>query len=439
MGKFPSLKLLLVSVVVSFGSSFHFGYQLVITNPSQAAFIDFLNRSYELFETEILQTIWSIIVAILFAGAICGALSIGFVSTKFGRKRGLYVSIGCGILAVLLAIISCHVISFELYIVSRIILGFAVALGLGLSAMLFNESSPRNCRGFVSMMTGIMVQFGTFIGAIIAMPLLLGTTDRWWYIYLIEIIILCIVMALLPFIPESPAYLIQRGYDEAARNAVLFYYGCKVGAVDGPLNEIKENVTANAKKLSVIAVFKDHYSRKGVIVGIVVSFAMSFSGVADNKCQKILYLKSFVVADRFGRRPLVLISLSILLVLNLVIFVLMFCFEEFQLQWIGYFLVVIIALFLFFFAIGVGPVSFFVAAETVGQAARGTSQSCSSMTQMICRLVILMIFYPISDAITQPITYLILFVIPVFLSILFLYSNMPETKNKDHKKVGVFI
>ena len=55
------------------------------------------------------------------------------------------------------------------------------------------------------MMTGIMVQFGTFIGAIIAMPLLLGTTDRWWYIYLIEIIILCIVMALLPFIPESPA------------------------------------------------------------------------------------------------------------------------------------------------------------------------------------------------------------------------------------------
>lgn len=33
-----------------------------------------------------------------------------------------------------------QVISFELYIVSRIILGFAVALGLGLSAMLFNES-----------------------------------------------------------------------------------------------------------------------------------------------------------------------------------------------------------------------------------------------------------------------------------------------------------
>lgn len=55
-------------------------------------------------------------MAILFAGAICGALSIGFVSTKFGRKRGLYVSIGCGILAVLLAIISCHVIFFHFYL-----------------------------------------------------------------------------------------------------------------------------------------------------------------------------------------------------------------------------------------------------------------------------------------------------------------------------------
>lgn len=45
-GSLPSARLALVALLVSFGGSFHFGYQLTITNPSQAAFISFVNDSY---------------------------------------------------------------------------------------------------------------------------------------------------------------------------------------------------------------------------------------------------------------------------------------------------------------------------------------------------------------------------------------------------------
>uniref|UniRef100_A0A1I7YR26 Secreted protein n=1 Tax=Steinernema glaseri TaxID=37863 RepID=A0A1I7YR26_9BILA len=37
---------MLAALLTSFGGSFHFGYQLVVTNPSQAAFLSFLNQSY---------------------------------------------------------------------------------------------------------------------------------------------------------------------------------------------------------------------------------------------------------------------------------------------------------------------------------------------------------------------------------------------------------
>ena len=46
MGKLPPLKLFAIAVLISFGGTFHFGYQLLITNPAQHALIAFLNASY---------------------------------------------------------------------------------------------------------------------------------------------------------------------------------------------------------------------------------------------------------------------------------------------------------------------------------------------------------------------------------------------------------
>ncbi len=44
--QFPCFRLFIVALAVSFGGSFHFGYQLVITNPSQTAFLYFVNLSF---------------------------------------------------------------------------------------------------------------------------------------------------------------------------------------------------------------------------------------------------------------------------------------------------------------------------------------------------------------------------------------------------------
>ncbi|VDD86684.1 unnamed protein product [Enterobius vermicularis] len=88
-----------------------------------------------------------------------------------------------------------------------------------------------------------------------------------------------------------------------------------------------------------------------------------------------------------------------------------------------------------FFAIGLGPQSFFIASEMVGQAARSVSQGCAMASQMIARTICIAVFLGLKEAVGQSFAFLILFVAPMIFSMLYLYFRMPETKNRNHKEV----
>ncbi|CAD6196248.1 unnamed protein product [Caenorhabditis auriculariae] len=211
VNRWPSGHMLGVAAVTSLAGSFHFGYQLTMTNPAQDAFLNFLNQTLGarfkdgLSDTTI-ENIWSFVVAIMFLGALAGSFSIRFIAEKIGRKRGLYISIGAGVISCLMAIGSKYVSLFELFIVSRILMGWSVSVNLGLSAIFLSEASPKECRGAIGMVTGTSVQFGTVCGSIVAMPQLLGTDTLWPFIYAVEIVIIVVFAVSLPFLPESPGH-----------------------------------------------------------------------------------------------------------------------------------------------------------------------------------------------------------------------------------------
>ncbi|VDK47172.1 unnamed protein product [Anisakis simplex] len=480
--KIPGWRLLLVSFVVNFGGAFHFGYQLVITNPTQQAFLQFLNSSFSAhydssLTSQQLRTIWSTTVAVLFIGAIFGSLSIRSVGEHFGRKRGLYFSFATTILATILSIIAFFVNSFELYAISRILIGFAISLSLGLAALYLNESSPKDCRGLISMIIGVMVQFGTVIGAIIAMPNLLGTYDHLWHIYFIEGILLVFTVITLPLMPESPGYLSLCGHEEAASQSIMFFHNCDLSSSKMVLMETKENLKQNSKALSLFEVFSDHQTVRSTFTGMVIAISMAFSGIAgylftvinafavdiflhcglslmeasignivlsavsllsftDESRIEVAIILSSCIVDRFGRRPLLLITISLIILINLIIFTLMFLFNKFGMMWIGYVLIAVISLFIIIFAMGPGPLTFFVTTELVHQNARAAAQSWASFTQMLSRTVLLGIYLPLQGAIGQAFAYVILFIVPLVAALLFLYFNMPETKNKNINEVS---
>uniref|UniRef100_A0A1I7V397 MFS domain-containing protein n=1 Tax=Caenorhabditis tropicalis TaxID=1561998 RepID=A0A1I7V397_9PELO len=124
-------------------------------------------------------------------------------------------------------------------------MGWSVSVSLYLSALFLTEASPKPNRGAIGMMTGISVQFGTVCGAIVGMPQIFGTVDRWWLIYATEIGIMLIFGAILPFFPESPGYLVQKGSNDRAKDAISYYHCCD--DAENLLKELKEEQKNDTK------------------------------------------------------------------------------------------------------------------------------------------------------------------------------------------------
>ncbi|CAI4233231.1 unnamed protein product [Auanema sp. JU1783] len=281
--RMPSLRILYAALVVSLGGSFHFGYQLAITNPAQKAFLTFLNDTWGHhmhLSSNGLSNIWSFTVAVMFLGALAGSFSISFVADYVGRKRGLFISIGLGIISAALSCLAFFVKSFVVYIISRITMGYSISLSLSLAAVFLSEASPCECRGLVGMITGCTVQLGTVVGSIIAMPQIFGTSSLWYLIYVIELIIMIVFYCFLPFLPESAGHLTKIGAYVAAKNSIKYYHNCDDDQAEIFLAEVKEEQKESSKNYKIVNVLKNKSLRGRVLTGAVVAFGMSFSGIA---------------------------------------------------------------------------------------------------------------------------------------------------------------
>uniref|UniRef100_A0A914CT87 Major facilitator superfamily (MFS) profile domain-containing protein n=1 Tax=Acrobeloides nanus TaxID=290746 RepID=A0A914CT87_9BILA len=163
-------------------------------------------------------------------------------------------------------------------------MGYAVALGLGLTALYLTESSPKECRGLVSMMQSLIIICSTIIGAVVGIPQIFGNDSNWWLIYLIEVIMLIVEIFLFSMIAyESPGFLILRGLDERARPAIQAYFAPKPDEIDMIISELKENLNTSSKaSIGMIEIWKDPIYRRLMIPGLVLALAVTFSGIAGN-------------------------------------------------------------------------------------------------------------------------------------------------------------
>lgn len=134
--KFPPLRIFLISLLVTTGASFHYGYQLTLTSPAEEAFVAFVNESItahysmqldrhrlevqymmvvwrrrrnahdgrnRIFRKHIYiprmhstiffaKAIWSSIVALFFVGAVFGSVSLSKFADMLGRRPGIIVA-----------------------------------------------------------------------------------------------------------------------------------------------------------------------------------------------------------------------------------------------------------------------------------------------------------------------------------------------------------
>ncbi|KHJ91083.1 Tat pathway signal sequence domain protein [Oesophagostomum dentatum] len=357
----PPLRLQLTAILVALGGPFNFGYQLLITNPAQEAFLQFLNDSHYLNKNEALE-----------------------------REQ-------------------LEQTNAATYAIARFLLGLSIAISLGTAPMFITECSPKECRGVTSLVNGVVLQVALVVGAILAMPQIFGNTNDWWKLYATEFLLTVVVMMLVPFIHESPGFLHSRGHANASERSLSFYHGVDGEDLRIATKELEEE-RGKGQQLGLVSLWKDPVSRRGTLVGAVVMASMAMSGIAAinafafeillstglNVLQASIgniiicimsvlgILTSSFIIDRFGRRVLLLPTYSLLAVINVFIAAFMLGFEHFQISALGYPLLCTICMFNFVFAAGPGPVSLFITGELVGQHARGAA--CTWANVCMCLL-----------------------------------------------------
>ncbi|KAI9506733.1 major facilitator superfamily domain-containing protein [Coemansia spiralis] len=153
------------------------------------------------------STIWGLVVGLVALGALSGSLFAGHAADRFGRKSVLLVN-------------------NVFFITGALLLGTAttvaqLAVGRFISGI---GCQPRMCslkvRGFLGVVLQLSVEVGIFFSQIIAT--LLVDIPNWRILFGLSGVISLVQLALLPFMPESPKFLINQGNTTAATKALQF-------------------------------------------------------------------------------------------------------------------------------------------------------------------------------------------------------------------------
>nr|XP_023494121.1 solute carrier family 2, facilitated glucose transporter member 9 isoform X5 [Equus caballus] len=216
-----SCSLIVASLVGAFGSSFLYGYNLSVVNAPAPYIKAFYNESWERrhghpTDPDTLTLLWSVTVSIFAIGGLVGTLIVKLIGRVLGRKYTLLVNNGFAISAALLMACSLQAGTFEMLIVGRFIMGVDGGIALSALPMYLSEISPKEIRGSLGQVTAIFICVGVFTGQVLGLPELLGKESTWPYLFGVIAVPAVVQLVSLPFLPESPRYLLLEKHDQVA-------------------------------------------------------------------------------------------------------------------------------------------------------------------------------------------------------------------------------
>ncbi len=330
-----------LALVVSLGG-FIFGFDASVISGA----VKFITEDFNLSDIEI-----GLVVGAPTLGGILTALVAGPLSDVYGRRTMLRLVAS---LYTVSAVLSALAQSFEMLLFARFIGGMAFA-SLGLAPVYISEVAPANARGrmvsinqlniVIGLSAAYFANYFLLQAAASGSPLVqqLGIADNTWRWMLgLEIRPAAAWFACLMFVPESPRWLIINGREEEGREVLQHL------ALDKPLEqeiqEIRDSAHGEEGHLPPIgqrirAVLGPGL-RLALMVGLILAVAQQItginvvffyapsifeqSGIGTNAAfaqavvvgviNVIFTVVSMVLIDRMGRKPLLIIGLSGILV-----------------------------------------------------------------------------------------------------------------------------
>ncbi|RLV87471.1 hypothetical protein DV515_00015671 [Chloebia gouldiae] len=459
-----TLPLALVALISAFGSSFQYGYNVSVINSPAPYMQGFYNRTY-LDRTGVpmdrgFQTLlWSLTVSMFPLGGLFGSLMVWPMVNNCGRKGTLLINNLFSIAAAILMGTSELAKTFEVIILSRVVMGIFAGLASNVVPMFLGEMSPKNLRGAIGVVPQLFITIGILAAQILGLSSILGNAKGWPVLLGLTGIPSLIQLLTLPFFPESPRYLlIQKGNEEQARRALQRLRGWQ--DVDEEIEEMyQENQSEKEEgQFSVLSLFTFRGLRWQLISIIVMMAGQQLSGVngvfyyADRIFESagvhsssiqyvtvsigainvVMTLLAVFIVESLGRRILLLAgfvlcsaSCAVLtLALNL----------QTTISWMSYLSIVCVIAYIIGHAIGPSPIPAVMITEMFLQSSRPAAFMVGGSVHWLSNFTVGLVFLYM-EAGLGPYSFLI-FCAVCIATMLYIFFIVPETKNKTFMEIN---
>lgn len=421
-----------------------FGYDTAVV----AGAIGFIQEKYQLSAA---MTGWAASCALI--GCMIGAMVAGGLSDKLGRRKVLMIS------AWAFAISSVGIMApmgLTSFIVFRMIGGIGIGIASILSPMYISEIAPASIRGRLisiyqlGIVIGILLIY--FVNAAIA-----GLHDHSWnvesgwrWMFGSGLLPSIVFIVLLLRAPESPRWLAAQNNWTGAEDILRKINGDikareEMEAIRVSLNEKQasfgELLRPGLRTALIIGIFLSVFSQVTGINVIMYYAPEIFKATGDGSSSALtqtvwvggintlMTLVAIKYVDKLGRKKLLLIGAA-----GMAICLALVGLAFYQQATTGYWVLAGILLYISFFAISLGPLTFVVVAEIFPNQIRGRAMGVAIFFLWLSVYIVSQTFPMLLDAIGTAYTFWIYMVMSV-LAFLFIWRSVPETKGKSLEEI----
>ncbi|XP_014688940.1 solute carrier family 2, facilitated glucose transporter member 5 isoform X2 [Equus asinus] len=456
--------LALATLIAAFGSSFQYGYNVAAVNSPAELMKAFYNEThYSRFSEYIsefsLTLLWSISVSMFPFGGFVGSLMVGPLVNRLGRKGTLLFNNIFSIVPAILMGTSKTARSYEMIILSRLLVGICAGLSSNVVPMYLGELSPKNLRGALGVVPQLFITVGILVAQIVGLRSLLATEEGWPILLGLTAIPAALQLLLLPFFPESPRYLlIQKKDAAAAKNALKRLRGWD--DVDAEMEEIQleDEAEKAAGIISVLTMFRMRSLRWQVISIIILMGGQQLSGVnaiyyyadqiylsAGVKDQDVQYVTvgtgavnvlmticAVFVVEYLGRRALLLLGFSVCFIACCVLTVALALQD--RVSWMPYISIVCVICYVIGHALGPSPIPALLITEVFLQSSRSAAYMVGGTVHWLSNFAVGLVFPFIQVGLGA--YSFIIFAVICLLTTIYIFLIVPETKGKTFVEIN---
>jgi len=382
-----------------------------------------------------------ITVSAVLLGALLGSGVSGKMTDILGRRK---VLIGTALIYIIGSLSTAFAPSVYWLIIGRVILGIAIGIGSFTAPLYLAEIAPFHIRGMLVSLNQLAITVGIVLSYIIDFSF--SSRGDWRWMLGLGVIPAIILFIGSLFLPESPRWMVLRGWNHQARDVLKSIRNTQ--DVSQELAEIEHSI---GKEKGTWNMLLAKWMRPIIFISLGLSFFQQTTGINTiiYYAPTVLEIAGFhkatgailatlgvgiinvlftIIAlpliDRWGRRPLLLLGLTGMFV-SLAAMGIAFHFQGLaSLKWIA---VGSMVLYIACFAMSLGPIMWLVISEIYPLEIRGMGVSAAVSISWGFNMLVALTFLTLIDMLGASGTFWI-YASLCILGWLFVYFSVPETK-----------